>query len=150
MSSGQELLELSEEVLSCSEIKGWTRIAAVLARHALEESIREFWAARGFELIGTTSMRCQLICLKEFCRDPSASRTAAHIWWELSRACHHHPYELAPTWDQTHTWLEEVRGVVRSITAEAPAPDPVQSPPTASRDTAPLFRLIEEAENPKP
>ena len=42
-------------------------------------------------------MRTQLICLRSYLEDAPLAARAGHAWSALSRACHHHPYELGPT-----------------------------------------------------
>jgi hypothetical protein len=43
-------------------------------------------------------MRAQLVCLREYSPADDASTASAfeQTWAILSRACHHHPYELTP------------------------------------------------------
>jgi len=37
-------------------------------------------------------------------------------WGSLSRACHHHPYELAPTTGELATWIVIVEQFAHSAT----------------------------------
>jgi hypothetical protein len=39
----------------------------------------------------------------------------------LSRACHHHPYELAPTTDELRDWLSVVGKLIQKVGATADA-----------------------------
>lgn len=85
----------------------WPRVSALLALLALEASVRQLWQSHALEFSGG-SLRTELICLRSYLDDaPLASRTA-HAWSALRRACHHHPYELAPTASELRTWLEVV------------------------------------------
>lgn len=55
-------------------------------------------------------MRAQLLVLRTKAGGDVA-RQAAAAWHGLSRACHHHAYELAPTAAELRGWLEAVRAV---------------------------------------
>jgi hypothetical protein len=83
----------------------WPRAAALLGRQALELSMRRLWALRapGLE---DTSARCQLLCLQSLLGDRVLAGRAAHAWWALSHAGHHHAYELPPTHGELNGWLE--------------------------------------------
>jgi len=75
-----------------------TRAAAFLARQALEAALDAYWKTRGLPL-DRCSMRAQLVCLREYSRseDGTVAPAIEQTWGTLSRACHHHPYELTPT-----------------------------------------------------
>jgi hypothetical protein len=85
----------------------WPRASAVLAGRALEASLGRLWRQRSLDLHGC-SMRVQLICLKSYLGDAELAARASHTWSALRRACHHHPYELAPTATELRTWLSVV------------------------------------------
>ncbi|HET7290960.1 MAG TPA: hypothetical protein VFM88_00915 [Vicinamibacteria bacterium] len=69
--------------------------------------MRQRWARHAPEL-QACSMRAQLICLRSYLEDaPLAARTG-HAWSALTRACHHHPYELAPTARELQGWFSAV------------------------------------------
>lgn len=74
----------------------WPRAAAVLARQAIEVALSNLWQLRapGLEY---TPLRCQLLCLPAFLGETELAERTALAYWALSRALHHHPYELAPT-----------------------------------------------------
>lgn len=74
----------------------WPRAAALLGRRALEEALDLLWIGRvpGMEAAST---RAQLIALRWYVSDPALAADVAYAWAALSRACHHHPYELGPT-----------------------------------------------------
>jgi hypothetical protein len=84
----------------------WQRAVAFLARQALELAVQEALARRA---AGTEqcSAHAQLLCLPEYVSTPVA-REASYLWAVLSRACHQHPYELAPNWDELSDWLARV------------------------------------------
>ena len=85
----------------------WPRAAALLARQALELSIAALWAARPQAAgLGSCSMRSQLLCLTAYLGQDTATR-AGYLSAALSRACHYHSYELAPTAAELTGWLNE-------------------------------------------
>ncbi len=59
-------------------------------------------------------MRAQLLCLRELADEETAER-ASHAWWALSRASHHHPYELSPTAGELAEWIRSVEGVIEAL-----------------------------------
>ncbi len=88
----------------------WPRATALLARQALEVSLKTYWSAvaPGVE---EASMRAQLLCLGRYL-SPAVARDAHQVWTDLSRASHHHAYELSPTWDELARWCDTVDRVV--------------------------------------
>lgn len=72
------------------------RAVALLARQALEAALDDHWRARA-PGVEACSARTQLICLPMFLVDTALAEQTSYVWWALSRACHHHPYDLAPT-----------------------------------------------------
>ena len=44
-----------------------------------------------------------------------------HAWSALSRACHHHAYELAPTAGELQSWFLVVRELIQKV-GLAPGP----------------------------
>jgi len=100
----------------------WPRVSALLALEALEASLLRFWECRSLDLQGS-SMRTQLICLRSYLEDPKLAARTGHAWSALSRACHHHAYELGPTVGELRSWLSVVSELVERVgpPAEAPA-----------------------------
>jgi hypothetical protein len=98
------------------------RSACWLARTALEDAVRELLVAKGLDP-GEGSMRSLLGCLEVAYRvdRPGLAMRAQYAWDGLSRAAHHHAFELSPT-------LAEVRhltglvGAVEAAAASGPAP----------------------------
>lgn len=82
----------------------WPRAAALLTRQALEEAIAARLVDRIPEVDGL-SMRVKLACLGELA-DPADAHEAAWLWARLSTACHHHPYDLAPTGAELSEWID--------------------------------------------
>lgn len=101
-----EILELAQGLLKRTdpETAGlWPRAAALLA---LEATLDDFWLRKGVRL-DACWMRSQLVCLEDYVDREVAGRVH-HAWGALSRACHHHPYELAPS-------VEELQSLVASV-----------------------------------
>lgn len=92
----------------------WPRASALLARQALEAGVRQFWEGRAVGL-GGYSMQAQLICLRTYLGDPDLAARTSHAWSALSRACHHHSYELAPTATELEGWFSVVGELVEKI-----------------------------------
>jgi hypothetical protein len=90
----------------------WPRAAALLACRALEISVNRVWERRTLDLQGRP-MRVQLICLRTYLGDTDLAARAGHAWSALSRACHHHPYELAPTAAELRGWLAVVEELIQ-------------------------------------
>lgn len=112
--SARDLLVMARGLLDHAEpeMAGlWPRASAVLAGRALEASLRALWERRTLDLRGC-SMRVQLICLKSYLPDAELAARAGHTWSDLRRACHHHPYELAPTATELRGWLAVVEELV--------------------------------------
>jgi hypothetical protein len=113
----RELLELARETLERPApvmVGLWPRASALLGRQALEWALRGYWAetAPGVE---ATSARSQLLCLQSYVRDDDLAARTSHTWWILTRAVHHHAYELAPTADELDSWLMEVATIIDSL-----------------------------------
>jgi hypothetical protein len=47
-----------------------------------------------------------------------AAGRAAYLWWALSRAGHHHGYELAPTAGELRHLHSEVLGMVNTLRSD--------------------------------
>jgi hypothetical protein len=94
----------------------WPRAAALLARQALEMGLDEFWEGRA-PGVENASARAQLLCLPTY-MDALTARKADHAWEALSRACHHHPYELSPTAAELSSWIEDVDQVLQETSGE--------------------------------
>jgi hypothetical protein len=100
----------------------WPRAAALLTRQALEASLDQLWRARapGVEL---ASARAQLLCLPKYLGDPALAGRVSYAWTGLSRACHHHAYELPPSSSELANWVgivEELSGRVGGLAGGGP------------------------------
>jgi len=92
----------------------WPRAAALLALQALQSCLVQLWERNAIEL-HDCSMRTQLICLPSYLEDARLAARAGHAWSALSRACHHHTYELAPTSGELRSWLAVVGELVSRV-----------------------------------
>lgn len=96
------------------------RSTAFLTRQALESAVATTLAsgAPGTERV---SARAQLLCLTSVGAAEIAYE-ATYLWMVLSRACHHHHYELAPTWDEIDTWLTQTEAVIARLPSSSTPP----------------------------
>jgi hypothetical protein len=88
------------------------RAATLLARTVLEHALSAR-LARDLPGAEQGSWRAQLLCLRAL--DDRLGEDAAQLHGELSRACHHHPYELTPTADEAATLLDRTTDVVTRL-----------------------------------
>ena len=106
MSPG-ELLDLAHDVLEHEDFEllgTWPRAVALLGRQSLETGLDELWD-RSLPQMKTTSRWTQTACLDQFVRDAELSNGVREAWGSLSRACHHHQFELSPTASELERWL---------------------------------------------
>lgn len=115
----RELIEMADGLLRRADPATaglWPRVSALLALQALEAGVERLWQLQALEFQGC-SMRTQLICLRSYLADaPLAARTG-HAWSALSRACHHHPYELGPTAGELQSWFSVVNELISAASA---------------------------------
>lgn len=109
-----ELLGQAQAVLAARTSGGLSaRLAAFLARRALEEIIRE--RCRILDAPAPwAKTRSQLLILRAL-DEPDIANRAAMAWNRLSNACHLHAYELQPSVSE----VEQLCGVVASLVPEA-------------------------------
>ncbi len=117
-----ETLAMARQVLDRPDARTaglWPRAAALLARQALEQALDDFWRRKGVSLDGCPT-RPQLICLREYLHHDAAGLAGPvnHAWNALSQACHHHPYELAPSLTDLNRHMLVVADLI-SVGAEA-------------------------------
>jgi hypothetical protein len=94
----------------------WARASALLARQSLETAIDQLWRRRA-PIVVRCSMSAQLLVLPSYLRDQEAARDASYAWSALSRACHHHAYELPPTASELRSLIKLTRRVAAAIEA---------------------------------
>jgi hypothetical protein len=120
-----ELLAAARGVLagqSAAPPGGWPRVAALLARQALENALDEFWESRPATAgLSACPRKSQLACLP-FYLAPRTAQEAAYTWAALSGACHYHAYELAPTAGELAGWIDEVATLMPALHEKTAAP----------------------------
>ncbi|MBO4210528.1 hypothetical protein [Micromonospora echinofusca] len=84
----------------------WQRGCACLTRLALEQGLDLYWQQVA-PTVAHCPMRHQLLVLPAFA-GPEAARIARTAWHGLSRAMHHHSYELAPVVAELRSWHRDV------------------------------------------
>lgn len=94
----------------------WPRACAWLMRLALETELTAFWAVCCPEVGECRSRRAQLLLLPSY-TTRELGRRATHAWVSLSRAGHHHSYELALTATELHHLRTEVTAVITGLRA---------------------------------
>ncbi|MGW2772132.1 hypothetical protein ACWC4C_06250 [Streptomyces olivaceoviridis] len=115
-STPEELLAGADRLLgtaTASSTGVWPRAAALLLRHALEEALRRYWQARKLQL-SYCPPHAQSLCLESYA-DPDTARRWSATWAGLSRACHYHGYELAPTQGELCAWRDDVERVIGAL-----------------------------------
>jgi len=119
--SVDDLLAESDRLLS-TVVPGtrgrWPRACAWLTRLALEQALDQFWSRVLPEAVNC-GVRPQLLILPQYAGANTAAR-AAEAWYGLSRATHHHAYDLAPTASELRRWHDLVRTVIAQLTAAGP------------------------------
>ena len=88
----------------------WARAAALLARQALEKSIRQS-LYQEYKVTGRPTFRSQLICLRALV-DEELAEEAAWTWTALSSATHVQGYGMPPTAGELTRWIASVERVV--------------------------------------
>ena len=110
----ERLLDGADDLLAGGGPRGaWPRAAALLTRTALEQAVAARWAAAGVDVQGV-ALSAQVLALRHLV-DPARAETVAALWAGLSRGCHHHAYELAPTVGELRGWVDETRRAVADL-----------------------------------
>lgn len=122
MSSAASHVAWARAVLEHAEfgmVGAWPRAAALLGRQGLEVALDRFWD-RTLPPLKRASRRTQLMCLGHYLRDGELAEGLSTAWAALSRACHHHAYELSPTAPELDRWLGTTERLAARLD-EAPA-----------------------------
>lgn len=98
-------------------VSAWPRAAALLARQELEASLETFW---GETVLGMTRApaRARMSCLRFYLHDEPLAADLTYTWTALTRATHHHPYELDPTRAEVLSLIEATRRITIGLNAE--------------------------------
>jgi hypothetical protein len=112
----QQLLDEADKLLVTSTAgtrARWPRACAWLIRLSLEKALDQYWA-RTVPEAALCPMRPQLLLLPSYAGAGIAER-ARDAWTGLSRAAHHHAYELAPTAAELRSWHAEVSQLIHDL-----------------------------------
>jgi hypothetical protein len=118
--NADQLLQRAKEILNGSGTAARPRrmrIAAFLIRQALEEEVSARCAHLVARIDHPVRMRSRLLVLRALDQSGTAAK-AEYAWNALSRACHHHAYELAPTASELQHLLRVVTQLVDTRTSE--------------------------------
>ena len=85
--------------MSCKVNEKWYLIISRL--------VDSYWMVRQLPL-DSLPTQAQLVCLRVMTPEGTLPAQLHEAWGSLSRACHHHPYELAPTVGELATWIRVV------------------------------------------
>ena len=96
------------------EAGAWPRACTWLIRLALEHALDDYWDAHRAE-VRAAPRRAQLLTLTRTV-DADLGRQATALWHQLSRAAHHHAYELAPTATELREWHSAITGLTSRLT----------------------------------
>lgn len=95
----------------------WPRACTWLIRLALEHCLDDFWATKNQAMTDVSSRRAQLLTLTRTV-DSDLGYRATTLWHTLSRAAHHHAYELAPTGAELRTWHTQARDLAKAMQSD--------------------------------
>lgn len=116
-----KLLDYADDVLDGRIALGprAARTAALLARLALEDWLNEQsapWCAASYKPPTTTS---KLVVLSQK-EGSEVGERAKRVWHSLSRAVHHHAYELQPSPTEVRHLVGQVRGLATWTASTTP------------------------------
>ncbi|PWR12672.1 hypothetical protein DKT69_23235 [Micromonospora sicca] len=116
----QSCLQAADQLLT-SVVRGtrgaWPRACAWLLRLALEAAMDDYWLRLHPEVAGLRARSPQFLILDRYAGRHIAAR-AGYAWAALSRAGHHHCYELGLTAGELRRLREMVAAVVSDLAAE--------------------------------
>jgi hypothetical protein len=109
MTNSAEFLDYADRLLDGEFGLGarGPRTAALLARTVLEEWLDEQSASWSSPTLGFPTARSKIVALATI-RGTSVGERTRRVWHALSRAVHHHAYELQPS-------VSEIRHLVRAV-----------------------------------
>ena len=99
----------------------WPRAAALLSRQALEEGLDRLWE-NDRPGVAAAGRRTQMLCLGQVIEDEALAADVRAAWSSLSRACHHHHYELAPTAAELEGWIQQTEHLLAALEPDSTAP----------------------------
>lgn len=116
MTGRAALLDYADEVLDGKVALGVRapRTAALLARLALEDWLNEQSASWCAASAKPPTMNSKLVVLGRN-RGEAIGELARRVWHSLSRAVHHHAYELQPSPTEVRHLVRQVRQMAGSL-----------------------------------
>lgn len=115
----ESCLEAADQLLS-SVVRGtrgaWPRACAWLLRLALEAAMDDYWRRCHPEVLPMRARSPQFLILDRYAGRSIAAR-AGYAWSALSRAGHHHCYELGLTAGELRRLREMVATVISDLAA---------------------------------
>ena len=93
----------------------WPRACTWLIRLALEHAMDDYWQRHRPE-VAEVSRRAQLLTLTRTV-DADLGLRCTQLWHALSRAAHHHAYELSPTSAELRGWHRNVYEAAADLAA---------------------------------
>lgn len=130
-SDSEQLLETCRRLLTRDDwaLSHWgTRGASHLARQAIEVMLDAYWEVQAPAVVGAT-MRARFLALHAFVPHATLIADGYVTWCRLSRVCHHHPYDLAPTVDEVRGWVAAAARFCEGLRAEGARRGCGQTPP---------------------
>ncbi|MFE9958142.1 hypothetical protein [Micromonospora sp. NPDC005299] len=116
----QSCLDAADQLLS-SVVRGtrgaWPRACAWLLRLALEAAMDDYWRRCHPEVLPMRARSPQFLILDRYAGRRIAAR-AGYTWSALSRAGHHHCYELGLTAGELGRLREMVATIISDLAAE--------------------------------
>ncbi|WP_446218654.1 hypothetical protein [Micromonospora sp. IBHARD004] len=116
----ESCLDAADRLLS-SVMRGtrgaWPRACAWLLRLALEAAMDDYWRRVHPEVAGMRARSPQFLILDRYAGRHIAAR-AGYAWSALSRAGHHHCYELGLTAGELRRLREMVAAVITDLASE--------------------------------
>lgn len=111
----EEARRLLDET-STGTVSAWPRAAALLVRQELEGALDGFWDRHAPGVRGQ-SARIQLACLRVYAPSSELAADATWCWHALTRATHHHPYELDLTREELASLIARSECVSKRLRA---------------------------------
>ena len=111
-----DLLGYARILIERPEASGgvWPRAAALLTRQALEDALDRLWQEI-YPGVQHANRATQLACLGLMVKDAGLVADVRSAWVSLSRACHHHHYELGPTAAELDRWIRQTEHLVETL-----------------------------------
>ncbi len=113
-SEARRRLDAADRLLREQAIEGvWPRACTWLLRLSVERALDALWACRCPQ-VANASRWAQFLALDRFV-DAELARDITALWYALSRAAHHHAYELPPVSIELRRWHSETSAAVDKL-----------------------------------